>query len=460
MTVRKRILWLVVFLALLTPVGALVMQWRESNLGSQRFADAIAMLDVPLERSVRLESIDVVRAQAILDQVRRADPAGPNASRSRALWHVAQAYADLSRGEMSMALQEADTAERLSPGDPHVALVLATVAARRGEAQRAEHLLDALVRDAGNGVRHASPTILARASLLRIDLLLDGGRAHEALETAEALDREHPRVSAVKNLLGLAREAVGDREGAHDAFTRAMPLDARDETPIVNLARLEREQGDLPAARASLERALAVAPESTQAWMAYGIVLAEQRAPTARHALIRAAELNPDAAAPWVAQGNLDLAEGNLTGAVDSFTNALAREADHATAQTNLGIAYARQGNRTAAIEAFETATRRAPHMGEAWNGLGASRWADGNATAAIGPLQQASALLPDDPNPPLNLGLALESLQRWEDAARAFREAIRRSPHNDVAQRHLLALLPAAARERTERIMGPLASR
>ena len=53
-----------------------------------------------------------------------------------------------------------------------------------------------------------------------------------------------------------------------------------------------------------------------------------------------------------------------------------------------------------------------------------------------------------------LNLGLALLRLQRWGDAAQAFRETLRRQPDNQVALSHLLTLQPdPAARARVLRI-------
>ena len=115
----------------------------------------------------------------------------------------------------------------------------------------------------------------------------------------------------------------------------------------------------------------------------------------------------------------------------------------------------ARLGRRDGARRTFEEATRRAPHQGEAWNGLGAMRLQAGDADAAIGPLQQAAALLPDDPNPSLNLGRAYENLERFDEAARAFREALRRAPGNHVAMEHLMRLVPAAQRERVMRRYG-----
>lgn len=454
---RKLVLWLVALGALVAPVLALDVRVRERRESTSQLAQGLAVFEAPIEHVIELESADIARARALFERAWRGDPEGETGARARALMHVAQAYQDLSRNEVVLATQEADTAERLRPGDPHVELLAATVAARRGEGVRAERALDRLAR-APRGMIPAP--VSARAAMLRVDLLLDAGRVHEALAVIESLDRDHPAVGAIKNRLGLARAAVGDRAGAREAFQRAAEIDPSHEAPLVNLARLAREEGDLQGARALLERAIGVAPESPEAWLAYGVVLGDLRDPRARRALVRAGELAPDDAAPWLAQGDLDLAEGHLEGALESFRQALARDPDNVAAETNLGVVLARRGERAGAIEAFERATRRSPHQGQAWNGLGAMRLAQGDAQGALGPLQQASALLPEDPNPPMNLGLALEALQRWDDAGRAYREVLRRAPGHEAALRRLLAITPERDRPRELRRVGRLASR
>jgi tetratricopeptide (TPR) repeat protein len=360
---------------------------------------------------------------------------------------VAQSFRDLERGEFALAEHESDLARRLEPAEPRGELAQAAVFAQRTERDRAERMLEHL-----STAPDVPDLVRARASLYRGELLLDANRVHDALACAESLDREHPLASVAKNLLGLARGATGDREGARLAFESAATLDPTSATARVNLARLARESGDLPRARAELERALAIEHESAEAWLAYGIVLVELRANTARHALVRAAELAPDDAAPWIAQGNLDLLESNVQGAIESFRNALARDPNDASAQTNLGVALARAGDRASAAQAFERATRVAPHQGEAWNGLGAMRLAQGDAAGALGPLEQASVLLAGDPNPPMNLGRALERLDRWDEAARAYREVLRRVPGHTAARDHLLLLSHQTATPRAHR--------
>ncbi len=428
----------------------MVLRVHDGRATSRLLAEGLALIDAPIERGIDPPTTDLLRAQGLFERAWHGDPAGDAGRTARALWHVAQATLDLDRGELVLAREEADTAAHLVPGEPHARLTEARLALRRGDRALAEVQLQALASRRVASTIPVSAAVMSRAMLLRIDLLLDTERADDALSLAEALDRDHPLVAAVKNRLGLARAAVGDRAGAREAFERAVALDPRHDPAMVNLARLAREGGDLAGARTMLERSLAVAPDSPEVWLAYGVVLGELHADTARHALVRAGELAPDDPAPWVAQGDLDLVDGNAEGAAESFRQALARDENHATARTNMGVALARLGRRDAARRAFEEATRRAPHQGEAWNGLGVMRLAAGDADGAIGPLEQASALLPGDPNPSLNLGRAFENLRRFDEAVHAFREALRRAPGNATATEHLARLVPAPMRART----------
>ncbi len=446
--VKKLVKWLSVALALVAPPASLGLRYRDGRHAREAMARGLAVLDTPLERAPSPEALNARAAEGDFALTRSLDPGGDLGRRADALWHVARAYGDLARGEAVLAATETQTAQRVAPDEPRVVLAVAVVALRGGDAPRAERLFDGLDR------AEATPSaVRARSGVCHVDVLLDEGRAHEALTLAETLARDFQNAAPVSNRLGLARMAVGDRDGAETAFRRAAALDPRDPAPVVNEARLARTRGDLTGARDALQRALGLAPEDGATWLAYGVVLADLHAPGARAAIIRAAQLAPEDAGPYAAQGAMDLAAGDWTNAVESFREALTRAPDDAAARTNLGVALARLGDRTGAMAAFEEATRRAPTLGAAWNGLGAMRLAAGDAEGAVGPLQQATVLLPTDPNPPLNLGLALERLQRWDDAARAYHETLVRAPDNETALRHLLTLQPGPPRPGRRRV-------
>jgi Flp pilus assembly protein TadD len=444
---QKRLLWATTVVALLAPVAAVGARWRDGVKAAEQVRAGERVLDAPMDEAPTPEQLEAGRAEALFGRAVSLDPGDARTRRARALWHAARAYGDLARGELVLAATESQTALREAPEEPRVLLAAAVVDLRRGEVGRAERRFDQVERTPG-----VPTTVRVRSAVLHVDVLLDGGRAHEALTLAEDVARVAGDSAAVQNRLGLARAAVGDRDGARAAFERARVLAPGSATPFVNLARISRAAGDLPGARRMLERAVALAESDGEAWLAYGVVLSDlggEHASAARSAILRAARLMPDAAGPWRAQGDLDLRAGRLNDAVESFREALQRDANDTASRTNLGVALARQGDRRAAMMAFEEVTQRAPSTGEAWNGLGAMRLASDDAPGAVGPLQQATVLLPDDPNPPMNLGLALERLQRWDDAARAFRECLRRAPAHEAAARHLAALQPGAATQR-----------
>lgn len=409
---------------------------RDAQRATSALVDGATLLDQSIAQVAELGDLPTEQVRARLVQARNGAADEQQSRRARALAQVCDAIEALRRGEHSTAAQAADGAIRLAPDEPFALLVHAAASAGRGDRGAAERSVERVLRS-----RTATASMRDRASFMRAEWLLDAGRSHEALDVLEALDRDRPRVGAVLNLLGLARAAVGDRTGAVRAYEQAIETHPHKEVALLNLARAFREQGQLERAKTTLERALGVSQDYADAWVAYGVVLADMRLTNARHVLVRAAQLAPNDPTPLAAQGALDLADERYEDAAESFRKALERDADHAIARSNLGIALAHLGRNDLALRAFEQATQRAPHVGEAWNGLGSMRLATGDATGAVAALRQAMTLLPEDPNPAINLGRALEVLQQWDAASRAYREALRRHPQHPAAAERLLAI-------------------
>ncbi len=433
---RRTLLSLTVVACLCVPAVAGVARVRDAQRSTAELTEGASLLERPLSQAAELGDLPTSDARAKLHSARDGAADEQQSRRARALGQVCDAIEALRRGEHSTAAQSADGAIRLAPDEPIALLVHAAAAAGRGDRGAAERSLDRVTRN-----RNAPPSLRERAAFMRAEWMLDAGRSHEALDLLEALDRDRPRGGSVLNLLGLARSAVGDRVGALRAFEQAIETHPHKEVPLLNLARAYREQGQLDRARSTLERALGHSQDYADAWVAYGVVLADLHAPNARHVLVRAAQLAPNDATPLAAQGALDLAENHYEDAAESFRKALERDPDHAIARTNLGITLAHLGRNDLALRAFEQATQRAPHVGEAWNGLGSMRLASGDASGAVAALRQAMTLLPDDANPAINLGRALEALQQWDAASRAYREALRRQPMHQGAVDRLLAI-------------------
>lgn len=441
-SVARWFLRLMVLVSVATPPTVAFLRWRQDCRHQEGAQVALALLDSPLEQLDGPGPANIDMALALLDRAYRSTSRPADRAQWQACWHLARAYRAMQRGDLSFAREQGDTAERLRPDDPRVGLLQGILALRRGDRAQADRRLAAV---ASSHVGAPLADVIDRARLLRVEIWLDTDQVHQALGAIEDLARLHPRAPAVHNLLGLARDAVGDREGATEAFRVGSQLDPRFAAPLVNLARIERASGDRARARTLLEQALGVAPNNAEAWVALSVVLTELREPGARAAVVRAAQYAPDDPTPWVAQGELDLADGQLDAAVRSFREALVRRSDDPTAETNLGNVLARQHHWPEASEMFERATQHAPNLGQAWNGLGAARLALGREPEAIGPLQQAAVLLPNDPHPLLNLARALESQLRWADAVRAYREVLSRAPGHPYALERLAHIVGSA---------------
>jgi len=446
--VKKKLLWAVSLAAVCAPVVALGLRLREDARADRWMQEGTAKLDVSIDRAPTPESIDWHGAEVLFDRVVRVSGDGDRGRRARALWHSCRALGDLSRAELVLASAEVQTARREDPDELRVAFVEAVVLQRRGERRRAAQALEGITRGAS-----VPETLRARVGLHRLDLMLDEGDGHGALTLAESLAHGTSVHAALGNRLGLARSAVGDVAGARAAFEAAHQSDPRDAAALINLARIARSSGDREGARRMLQQALALDETSGEAWLAYGVVLTDLGAMAeARRAVLEAGRRMPDQPGPWTTQGEIDLRENHPVEAVASFREALQRAPDDTGARTNLGVALARTGDRQGALQAFEQVTQRAPSVGQAWNGLGVMRLGMSDPEGAIGPLEHASRLLPDDPNPPMNLGLAYERLRRWNEAARAFRETLRRAPAHELATAHLAAMQPGAGRAQSVR--------
>ena len=106
-----------------------------------------------------------------------------------------------------------------------------------------------------------------------------------AFRGGSATDSLNAGVDAMKN---------GQRELARGEFAKAVKADPDDPKPHVFLARLARQEGDLPSARAQLDTALRLDPKNTAALREMGlIVFAGRQYDLARRFFVRAVQSDP-----------------------------------------------------------------------------------------------------------------------------------------------------------------------
>ena len=161
-------------------------------------------------------------------------------------------------------------------------------------------------------------------------------RAAERYEAYVALDEQNARVFYK---LGLARYRAGRPAAAVDALRQALALDpALGEAHYV-LGLVERDQHELPAARASLEKSVRLSPASQTA---------------SREALAEVYGL-----------------EGDYTKSINQLEALAALEPSRADRLVAVGLAQARAGRADAAVTTLSRAVERFPEAPQAYAALG-----------------------------------------------------------------------------------------
>ncbi|MDF1800261.1 MAG: tetratricopeptide repeat protein [Planctomycetota bacterium] len=151
------------------------------------------------------------------------------------------------------------------------------------------------------------------------------------------------------NGLALAREAAGDVDAARAAWERAIALDRGYGRPHSNLGRLALDAGDRAAALEHFEAAVAKGAGNPIAWANLGSLrLAMDGAAGSADAYLRATQLAPGMVVAWRGLARAYLSLGELDAAERAIEQALALspEADQSLAvKANIALARGHQGD-------------------------------------------------------------------------------------------------------------------
>ncbi len=213
----------------------------------------------------------------------------------RAHWGLAESY--WKRGDTELAVAHMEQAVRLSAGDPKFVQRLGRMYLELGRLEDADsHSLWALesTRDSAEAwalrgdclkaagepddalaAYHRALALqpdYAEVQLQAANIYLAQGRFDRLLATLDCLQDDvgvDGAPSEVDILQGIAMRELGRHEEARRCFARASTKDAGDVTPHLEMAELALEQGQVASARAALETAIHLDPESIEetAWM-------------------------------------------------------------------------------------------------------------------------------------------------------------------------------------------------
>ena len=197
-----------------------------------------------------------------------------------------------------------------------------------------------------------------------------------------------------------------------------------------SLGAVHTSAGDLNAAAACYDKALALAPDHPGVHYAYAMLLQSlgRNAEAIEH-LRRAISGRPDHLDAHFALGNLLYAAGQDAGAIACYFKVLQFSPRHPETHNNLGNVYQRQGLMERAIAHYKTAIEINPSYPDAHGNLGNAYLVLDRLEESIETNRRALELKPSRFGSHNNQGVAFQALGRFEEAERAFERALELAP-------------------------------
>lgn len=304
--------------------------------------------------------------------------------------------------------------------------------------------------------------------LRRAKVLIDKGRAVEALKTIKIIESLEPDNFEVFLIKGAALGMMGDIQGTKKYFDLALSLDKSEESSIllsitsilynlnhykILLPYLEKlialepyyptHLYDMAYAYERLEeyekaidyynRYLNSDPYSDNAWYNLGILYNKtNRLKEAVEAYDFALAANPENIFALFNKGNILYNIGDYALALKSYLEYLEFEAESSEALTYAAECYDKTGERDAAIKFYLEAIDLDPEFSEPWFGLGVIYLSENQKDEAIYYLYKAVSLDDNNPEYLYYQGKAQSRFLENKDAVRSFMRALKLDPFYD----------------------------
>jgi tetratricopeptide (TPR) repeat protein len=281
---------------------------------------------------------------------------------------------------------------------------------------------------------------------------------------------------AIELLRGELLLKSGDAAAAEAAFRRAAEAGPKSAHAALGIARALDRRGAPAEARASLERALALAPDFDEALYALallerrlGDLAAAQRLLDRRAAAARAIEA-PDPIRDAVRERRVDADEAfraasarfrerDYEGALRLFEESRRRSPELALADYNIGLTLQRLGRHREAAERYRAFLARRPEHLDAWINLGNAHFELRRDAEAAECYARALALAPGDPRAHSNVALLHLRSGRAAEAIESFAAVLRARPDDRRAHAFLLEAVGGAKGEKDGSAAGRVAA-
>lgn len=256
------------------------------------------------------------------------------------------------------ALRAIDSVLAVYPKIPTAQRLRGTCLTRLGRGADAVKAYDQAMADCG-GCAEAP-----RLKQERLSALVSAGRNREALKDVEALLKENPKEQGRNLIHGEILNALGNAEGARQAFVREAGFYPRDPAPLVKLGILETGRKRPVEAEKAYRKALEINPRDVDALVMLSELMDNLNRSAEASALTeKAIAADPDHPGALMRRAFDQQRKGQLDQALASYQGCLARQPGNAAALFNLGTLFGQMGRNAEAERAYQNAiaTDKAP---------------------------------------------------------------------------------------------------
>jgi putative PEP-CTERM system TPR-repeat lipoprotein len=357
------------------------------------------------------------QALAAIKRFEARQPKSPLPHHYRGLIALQQGNAELAEAEFLQVWQ-------LVPGHPRAGNDLASLALRKGQVEQARDYYQKVLERNPDDLR----TLLALSELEQI-----AKRPDEATKILENALAKHPAAPQPAVLLARRYVAAGQPLKAIEVTQMAARANPDDPGLLGALGMAYMASGDSVNALASYKRLVNALPDSADAYASLGAAQAATKDPLARASLARALKLAPTHAGAKLALARLGLQEGKTDEALR-----LGREMSKEHPAQVDGVlveaeALARQKRLPEALKLLEQAQKAQPTSDRVTFALANLRWTSGDKEGSLRTVAQWEEQHPDDVAATMQAAQAYVTFGREAQAAEAYEKALKLAPSNPM---------------------------
>ena len=266
--------------------------------------------------------------------------------------------------------------------------------------------------------------------------LFSSGQIQEALDSVEALIKDHPNDSLLFNISGACYAGLGQLNTAIKRYEKALAIKPEYAEAHNNLGGTLQELGQLEAAVKRYEKSLAIKPDYAEAHNNLGIALKElDKLDAAVNSFKKAIAIKPDYVEANYSLGIIYQELDQLDESVKSHEAVLFIKPDFAEAHNNLGNVLKELDQHDASLKSYEKAIAIKPDYAEAHFNLGGMFRELGKINEAVKSFKKALVIKPDYVDAHNSLGISLQELGKLDEAVKCYEEALTINP--DFADAH-----------------------